>query len=183
MIFDYAREAIALAEEGVDAGAHRRVMKGFGFRDGSVRDERSLRARRRLAHRSKARGAEANGRTAYLAAAWSSKSVWGRRRWPVISTTTKPSAKGASRFPIRRCDELIARRGARRRASRRAEIADDEIRERLFGALIARGRKLVEEGVALRPGDIDIVYVYGYGFPPHRGGPMWYAREHEAAYA
>ena len=29
--------------------------------------------------------------------------------------------------------------------------------------------------VALRPGDIDIVYIYGYGFPPHHGGPMWYA--------
>jgi 3-hydroxyacyl-CoA dehydrogenase len=33
----------------------------------------------------------------------------------------------------------------------------------------------LEDGVALRPGDIDIVYVYGYGFPPHHGGPMWYA--------
>ena len=29
----------------------------------------------------------------------------------------------------------------------------------------------------MRPGDIDIVYVYGYGFPPHHGGPMWYAGE------
>jgi 3-hydroxyacyl-CoA dehydrogenase len=36
---------------------------------------------------------------------------------------------------------------------------------------------LLEEGVALRPGDIDIVFVYGYGFPPHHGGPMWYADE------
>jgi 3-hydroxyacyl-CoA dehydrogenase len=36
---------------------------------------------------------------------------------------------------------------------------------------------MLEEGVALRPGDIDIVYVYGYGFPPHHGGPMWYADE------
>ena len=41
-------------------------------------------------------------------------------------------------------------------------------------ALINRGAHLLEEGVALRPGDIDIVYVYGYGFPPHPGGPMWY---------
>jgi 3-hydroxyacyl-CoA dehydrogenase len=33
---------------------------------------------------------------------------------------------------------------------------------------------LLRTGVALRPGDIDIVYVYGYGFPAYRGGPMWY---------
>ena len=41
--------------------------------------------------------------------------------------------------------------------------------------MVNRGAYLLEEGVALRPGDIDIVYVYGYGFPPHHGGPMWYA--------
>ena len=44
-------------------------------------------------------------------------------------------------------------------------------------ALINRGAELLREGVALRPGDIDIVYIYGYGFPPHHGGPMWYADE------
>jgi 3-hydroxyacyl-CoA dehydrogenase len=47
----------------------------------------------------------------------------------------------------------------------------------LLYALINRGAYLLEEGVALRPGDIDIVFVYGYGFPPHHGGPMWYADE------
>jgi 3-hydroxyacyl-CoA dehydrogenase len=57
------------------------------------------------------------------------------------------------------------------------DLSDDEIRERLLFALINRGAYLLEEGVALRPGDIDIVYVYGYGFPPHHGGPMWYADE------
>ncbi len=57
------------------------------------------------------------------------------------------------------------------------ESSDDEIRDRLLRALVDRGEHLLEEGIALRPGDIDIVYVYGYGFPPHRGGPMWYAQE------
>ncbi len=56
-------------------------------------------------------------------------------------------------------------------------MTDDEIRDRLIYALVNRGAFLLEEGVAIRPGDIDIVYVYGYGFPPHRGGPMWYADE------
>ena len=54
------------------------------------------------------------------------------------------------------------------------ESSDDEIRDRLLHALIERGKRLLDEGVAQRPGDIDIVYVYGYGFPPHLGGPMWY---------
>jgi len=47
------------------------------------------------------------------------------------------------------------------------------------GALIAEGRKILDEGIALRAVDIDIVYVCGYGFPAWRGGPMWLA-EHGA---
>jgi 3-hydroxyacyl-CoA dehydrogenase len=42
-------------------------------------------------------------------------------------------------------------------------------------ALVNEGAKILEDGIALRAGDIDIVYVNGYGFPAHRGGPMWYA--------
>ena len=42
-------------------------------------------------------------------------------------------------------------------------------------ALVNEGAKLLEEGVALRAADIDIVYLYGYGFPAWRGGPMFYA--------
>ena len=49
--------------------------------------------------------------------------------------------------------------------------------KRLTYALINVGAGLLQDGVALRPGDIDIVYIYGYGFPPHHGGPMWYADE------
>lgn len=57
----------------------------------------------------------------------------------------------------------------------RREIGDDEIRKRLIYALINEGAKLLEEGYALRSSDIDIVYIYGYGFPAYRGGPMFYA--------
>jgi 3-hydroxyacyl-CoA dehydrogenase len=56
----------------------------------------------------------------------------------------------------------------------RREISDEEIVERLVGALVAEGRKIVDEGIAQRAGDIDVVYVYGYGFPAYRGGPMFY---------
>jgi 3-hydroxyacyl-CoA dehydrogenase len=57
------------------------------------------------------------------------------------------------------------------------EVSDQEIIERLTFALANVGADLLEKGVALRPGDEDIVYIYGYGFPPHHGGPMWYADE------
>ena len=45
---------------------------------------------------------------------------------------------------------------------------------RLIGALVDEGRKILDEGIAQRSSDIDVVYVYGYGFPAWRGGPMFY---------
>ena len=54
-------------------------------------------------------------------------------------------------------------------------IDDFEIRDRLLYALINEGAHVLQEGIALRPVDIDIVYINGYGFPARRGGPMWYA--------
>lgn len=52
------------------------------------------------------------------------------------------------------------------------EISDTEIIERCMFPLVNEGIKILEEGIALRPDDIDVVYVYGYGFPRYRGGPM-----------
>ncbi len=57
----------------------------------------------------------------------------------------------------------------------RREISDDEIVDRLISALVDEGRKILEDGIAQRSSDIDVVYVYGYGFPASRGGPMFYA--------
>ncbi len=59
----------------------------------------------------------------------------------------------------------------------RREIAAEEIVRRLVGALVSEGRKIVAEGIAQRAADIDVVYVYGYGFPAYRGGPMYYAND------
>jgi 3-hydroxyacyl-CoA dehydrogenase len=57
----------------------------------------------------------------------------------------------------------------------RREISDEEIVDRLVGALVDEGRKILDEGIAQRASDIDVVYVYGYGFPAYRGGPMHHA--------
>ncbi|MBN9203905.1 3-hydroxyacyl-CoA dehydrogenase NAD-binding domain-containing protein [Methylibium petroleiphilum] len=57
------------------------------------------------------------------------------------------------------------------------KIGDDEIVERLVYALVNEGAHLLEEGIAAKAGDIDMVYLTGYGFPLHRGGPMRHADE------
>jgi 3-hydroxyacyl-CoA dehydrogenase len=55
------------------------------------------------------------------------------------------------------------------------EISPQEILERCIYPMINEGAKILEEGIAIRPSDIDIVYVNGYGWPVYRGGPMFYA--------
>jgi len=55
------------------------------------------------------------------------------------------------------------------------QISDDEIVQRLIYALVNEGAHILEEGIALRASDVDMVYLTGYGFPPYRGGPMFYA--------
>jgi len=54
-------------------------------------------------------------------------------------------------------------------------IGDDEIVDRLILALVNEGARLLDEGIALRASDIDVVYLTGYGFPRWRGGPMFHA--------
>ncbi len=65
--------------------------------------------------------------------------------------------------------DFSAKKGVRRR-----EISDAEILERCIYPMINEGAKILEEGKAQRPGDIDIVWIYGYGWPVYRGGPMFY---------
>lgn len=57
----------------------------------------------------------------------------------------------------------------------RTDISESEILDRCLFALINRGAQLLEDGIALRASDIDVVWAAGYGFPAYRGGPMFYA--------
>jgi 3-hydroxyacyl-CoA dehydrogenase len=66
--------------------------------------------------------------------------------------------------------EIAASKGIERRS-----ISDQEILERCLFSMINEGAKILEEKIALRASDIDTVWVNGYGFPAHRGGPMFYA--------
>jgi 3-hydroxyacyl-CoA dehydrogenase len=57
----------------------------------------------------------------------------------------------------------------------RRAITDEEILERCMYSMINEGAKILDEGIALRASDVDTVWINGYGFPAHRGGPMFYA--------
>ena len=57
------------------------------------------------------------------------------------------------------------------------KISDEEIVQRLVFSLVNEGAQILEDGIASKSGDIDMVYLTGYGFPIYRGGPMHYASE------
>jgi 3-hydroxyacyl-CoA dehydrogenase len=79
-----------------------------------------------------------------------------------------------NRMPDPEVDALIEQVAAEQGIERR-KITEEEIIERTQYALINEGAKILEEGIALRAVDIDIIYINGYGYPAWRGGPMWYA--------
>ncbi|OGT70149.1 MAG: 3-hydroxyacyl-CoA dehydrogenase [Gammaproteobacteria bacterium RIFCSPLOWO2_02_FULL_57_10] len=81
-----------------------------------------------------------------------------------------------ARVPDPEVDALI-KAHAEKLGIKRREIGAEEIVARLMYPLINEGALILEEGIAQRPGDIDIVYVYGYAFPSAKGGPMFYADE------
>ena len=54
-------------------------------------------------------------------------------------------------------------------------MSDQEILERCLYPMVNEGAKILEEGIAIRPSDIDVVWVNGYGWPVYRGGPMFWA--------
>jgi 3-hydroxyacyl-CoA dehydrogenase len=69
----------------------------------------------------------------------------------------------------------LVRRWAAEAGIEQREITPAEIVDRCIYALVNEGARILEEGIALRAIDIDIIYLNGYGFPAYRGGPMWYA--------
>jgi len=84
--------------------------------------------------------------------------------------------EGGSRAPLpdpeveNLVNQTLQRLGRKRRA-----ISEEEILERTTYSMINEGARILEEGIAARPSDIDVVWLYGYGWPIYRGGPMHYA--------
>jgi 3-hydroxyacyl-CoA dehydrogenase len=84
--------------------------------------------------------------------------------------------ESGSRSPVRDPEvEAIITQVARRNNAAGRTFTPDEIIERLFYPLINEGARILEEGIAARSSDIDVIWVHGYGWPAWRGGPMYYA--------
>ena len=82
--------------------------------------------------------------------------------------------EGRSARPDPEVEKLIVDASVRLGVKRRV-VSKDEIIERLIYPMVNEGARILEEGIATRPGDIDVIWLYGYGFPAWRGGPMHWA--------
>ncbi len=81
-----------------------------------------------------------------------------------------------SRAPIRDPEvDAIVIAASKKLGRERKQFSAQDIVERLVFPMINEGARILEEGIAARAGDIDVIWVYGYGFPVYRGGPMFYA--------
>jgi 3-hydroxyacyl-CoA dehydrogenase len=170
MLMFYGAEAEFLLEEGATPEQIDRVIEGFGFAMGplAVRDLAGndvgfqIRRGRRLPPDE--RWSPILGRLV-AAGRLGQKSGKGFYRY-----------EGRTRIPDPEVSALIEgvseELGIRRRA-----IPDEEILERLLHPLVNEGARILEEGIAMRPGDIDVVYINGYGFPAYRGGPMFWSQQ------
>lgn len=84
--------------------------------------------------------------------------------------------KEGSRTPIPNADvEAIIKKVSEAKQLTRTPISAEDMLKRMIYIMINEAAKILEEGIALRPSDIDVVWVYGYGWPVYRGGPCFYA--------
>ncbi|WP_370156279.1 3-hydroxyacyl-CoA dehydrogenase NAD-binding domain-containing protein [Ferrovibrio sp.] len=84
--------------------------------------------------------------------------------------------EGRDALPDPVTEEIILASAKEQGIERRA-ISDEEIVQRCMYPLVNEGAKILEEGIAIRASDIDITYLFGYGFPVYRGGPMFWAEQ------
>jgi 3-hydroxyacyl-CoA dehydrogenase len=170
MFFPYTREAEFLVEEGARVEEVDLALAGFGMAMGplAVMDlaglDVGMRIRRENRHR-----VPPGARTGKLEDLLCERGRYGQK-----------TGAGYYRYEGRTAApdpevEQAAREIARSHAIPQRAFTAGEIVERAIYALINEGARVLEEGLALRASDIDIIYTSGYGFPVTRGGPMWHA--------
>ncbi len=174
MLAYYMREALLLLEEGASVSQIDRALTEFGMPVGpfGMQDIAGIdvgwRIRQYLKSQGKRRAegpqSEVPDRL-YEMGRYGQKTGAGWYRYEPGSRT---------RIPDPLVEEIAQTEGAKRGVTRRA-VADDEIIARITTALANEGARILEEGYATRASDIDVIYCHGFGFPRHRGGPMFHA--------
>ncbi len=171
MLARYAGQALALLEEGALPKQIDRAMESFGMAMGPLRVSDlaggdiswSIR-KRRYAENPGARREVIADRLCELGRFGQKTSVgWYRY---------EPGKRDAIPDPL--VEDLIVAYSKEAGIERR-KISDEEIVQRCIFALVNEGARILDEGIAQRASDIDLVYLAGYGFPSSRGGPMFYA--------
>ncbi len=168
----YQREAQFLVEEGAKVEQIDAALVGFGMAMGPLATgdlsglDVSWRIRKEYAHMAKP-----GVRTQRLADQLCELGRFGQKTKAGWYRYEPPGRKPIPDPAVEEISLACAREGGIERRS----IEQQEIVERTIYALVNEGAKILEEGISLRAGDIDIIYLNGYGFPVHRGGPLWYA--------
>jgi 3-hydroxyacyl-CoA dehydrogenase len=173
MLAPYLREATHLLEEGSTPQQIDAALTDFGFAMGpfAVSDLAGIDVAARIREEREKAGTLGPGHVPRFEMLLTERGRLGQKagkgfyRYEPGDRTPKPDPE---------VEALIVEE-SRKHGIERREISDDEIVKRTVYALINEGANVLGDGIALRPGDIDIVWIYGYGFPPFRGGPMYYA--------
>ena len=172
MLYPYSRQAQFLIEEGAFPEQVDKVIYDFGFPMGPfalsdlagidvgwrIRQHREPNRPKHLRYSDIADQLYKMGR-------YGQKTGKGWYQYEEGSRTPIPDSEGL---------ELIIRTSRELGIDRR-EISEEEILQRCMYPLINEGARILEEGIAQRASDLDIVWLYGFGFPRYRGGPMFYA--------
>ncbi len=175
MLHHYIRQAKFLLEEGATPAQVDRVIFDFGFAMGpfAMSDLAGNDVSYLVSQEALKKYGPSNLRTSeivnrlYEAGRYGQKTAKGYYLYEAGSRVPVPDPD---------VDEIIAGESRRLGITRR-EIDDQEILERCMFALVNEGARILEEGIAARPLDIDLTYIYGYSFPRYRGGPMHWADE------
>ncbi|HYM30110.1 MAG TPA: 3-hydroxyacyl-CoA dehydrogenase NAD-binding domain-containing protein [Candidatus Cybelea sp.] len=172
MLAGYGREAAFLLEEGTTPWRIDKVLYDFGMPMGpfAMGDLAGLDVGWRI-RKGKAHLRKADERYSTIADQLCELGRFGQK-----TGAGYYKYEGRNAVPDPLVEEMIVQ-SARQHGIKRREITDQEIISRCLYPLINIGAQILDEGIAIRSGDIDITYIYGYGFPVYRGGPMFWAEQ------
>jgi 3-hydroxyacyl-CoA dehydrogenase len=175
MLAYYMREAYLLLEEGASVEQIDGVLTEFGLPVGpyGMQDIAGIDVGARIRQYLKSIGkSRAEGPQSAIPDRLFEMGRYGQKTGAGWYKYDAPGGRNRETDPL---IEQLADEEAKKRGISRRPISDEEIVARITTALANEGARVLEDGYASRAGDIDVIYCYGFGFPRHRGGPMFYA--------